>query len=127
MKCEKNVWQGVVLEESFDDLSLLEMAKVIDTEKCQLEGEDRIMTFNNVEVDASKKNKYVEKASLDIKYGFYTHLCKDDTMVVAFKNKVFEFRKDNPLLEHARQYGLSVGILADQLCFERIIDNPFDE
>ena len=132
MNCEKNkkmsnIWRGVILEESLDNLSLLELARIKDSYKYQLEGEDRVMTFYNVEVDDSQKAGYVKKAARNIKDKFYTHLCKDGIITVIFRNKTFEFSKDHPLIESARKYGLSMGILPEQMCFERIIDNPFDE
>jgi len=49
-----NVWQGVVLEESLDNKSLLDLAKIIGTDISRLEKEDRIMTFHKIEVSDSQ-------------------------------------------------------------------------
>ena len=121
-----NVWQGVVLEESLEDKSMLRMVKIIGTDVSRLEKENRIMTFHKVEVENSIKDDYIEKAQKNIKQGFYTHLCKDGEMTVVFKNKVFGFRDNDSQLVKAREYGKSIGIIAEQMPFEHLINNPFD-
>lgn len=121
-----SMWRGVVLEESLEDKSLLKMANIVDTSVDQLENEDRVMTFRNVEVSGSQKDSYIEKAKDKIKTGFYTHLCKDGQMIVVFRNKVFKFSADDPQLEKAREYGESIGIIPEQMVFEHLIDHPFD-
>lgn len=131
MKAEKreipiSVWQGVVLEESFKDKSLLDLAKIVGTDVDKLEEEDRVMTFHKVEVADSFKNKYIKLAEINIKDGFYTHLCKDGKMTVIFKNKIFSFNKNDPKLIEAREYGKSIGIITEQMPFEHLIDHPFD-
>jgi len=120
------VWQGVVLEESLEDKSLLELVKIVGTKKEKLEEEDRVMTFHNVEVDDSKKQEYLDKAVHSIKQGFYLHLCKDGNMYVVFRDKIFNFRKNDPELERARDYGKSIGIIEEQMPFEHLVDHPFD-
>ena len=86
-----SMWQGVVLEESLEDKSMLNMARIVGTNVSKLEKENRVMTFQKVEVPGSLKSEYIEKAKTNIKQGFYTHLCKDGQMTVVFKNKVFSF------------------------------------
>ena len=39
-----SVWQGVVLEESLEDKSLLDMAKIVGTNVSELEKENRVFT-----------------------------------------------------------------------------------
>jgi 8-oxo-dGTP pyrophosphatase MutT (NUDIX family) len=119
-------WKGVILEESLSDKSLLNLVKIVGTDRSKLEGEDRYMTFHNVTVEDSKIKGYLEKAMKAIKPGFYTHVCKDGVMYVIFKDKSFTFKKDDPELQKARRYGESQGILKEQMNFEHIIDNPFD-
>ncbi|MFZ5932524.1 MAG: hypothetical protein ACOYT7_00340 [Patescibacteria group bacterium] len=120
------MWQGVVLEESLEDKSLLEMAKIRGTNVSRLEKENRIMTFHKVEVPDSLKEEYIEKAKDTIKQSFYTHLCKDGQMTVVFKGRVFNFTADDPKLNEAREYGKSIGIIPEQMPFEHLVDNPFD-
>jgi Ran GTPase-activating protein (RanGAP) involved in mRNA processing and transport len=121
-----NMWQGVVLEESLEDKSLLKMAKIKDTNVSRLEKENRVMTFHQVEVPDTLKEEYIEKAKNVIKQSFYTHLCKDGQMIVVFKSRVFNFTEDSPELNEAREYGKSIGIIAEQMPFERLVNNPFD-
>lgn len=121
-----NMWQGVVLEESLEDKSLLKMAKISGTNVSRLEKENRVMTFHKVEVPDSLKEEYIEKAKNTIKQSFYTHLCKDGQMTVVFKGRVFNFTADDPELNKAREYGKSIGIISEQMPFEHLVNNPFD-
>jgi hypothetical protein len=128
------IWQGVVLAESLEDTSLLKMAKIVGTKISKLEKENRVMTFHNVEVRDAVLEKYVEKAKSTIKQGFYTHLCNpvrlrsglNAQMIVIFRNKIFRFGADDPQLIEAREYGKKIGIIPEQMDFEKLIDNPFD-
>lgn len=121
-----NVWQGVVLEESLDNKSLLDLAKIVGTDTDKLEEEDRVMTFHKIEVSDSKQHQFIEEARRSIKPGFYIHLCKEGRMYVIFKDKVFKFKKGQALLKKAREYGKSIGIIPEQMPFEHLIDYPFD-
>jgi len=112
-------WQGVILEESLEDTSLLNLTKIIKTGKEQMEGEDRVLTFHNVEVLDENKEEFVRKAIKSIKQSFYLHLCKEGVMYVIFKDKMFKFSKGYPELETAREYGKSICI------FEKLLEDPF--
>lgn len=129
MKLQQNpnhMWQGVVIEESLSDKSALEEVKITATKISKLEQENRVMTFHSVEVLDSFKEEYVKKVKKNIKKSFYTHLCKDGNMIVIFHNKVFTFAKSDSQLEKAKEYGKSIGIMAEQMPFEHLINNPFD-
>ncbi len=121
-----NVWRGVVIEESLSDESLIKKVNIVGTKTSKLENENRILTFHKIEVPGSFQEKYVEAVKKNIKDSFYTHLCKDDNMIVIFHNKVFTFTKGDPQLKNAREYGKSIGIIAEQMPFEHLINNPFD-
>lgn len=125
-EASSNMWQGVVLEESLEDKSMLDMARIVGTDVSKLEKENRVMTFHKVEVPDSAKGEYIEKAKTIIKQGFYTHLCKNGKMTVVFKNKVFNFGENDPELINAREYGKSIGIIPEQMPFEHLVNNPFD-
>lgn len=114
------------MEESLEDKSMLNIAKIVSTNINKLEKENRVMTFHNVEVPDSLKGEYIEKAKTNIKRGFYTHLCKDGQMIVIFKNKVFSFSAGDPKLIKAQEYGKSIGIIPEQMPFEHLVNNPFD-
>ncbi len=119
-------WKGVIIEESLSDTTLLKEVKIVGTKISKLENENRVLHFHNIEVVDSFKDEYVEKVKLNIKHSFYTHLCKDGAMIVIFQYKVFTFTKNDPELDEAREYGKSIGIIAEQMPFEHLIGNPFD-
>jgi len=47
-------------------------------------------------------------------------------MYVIFKGKIFKFKKGESLLDEAKEYGKSIGIIPEQMPFEHLIDHPFD-
>ncbi len=58
-----------------------------------------------------------------IKESWYAHLWKGDKMIVVFKGKKFHLTKnDSKSVEDARKYGLSVGIIEEQLEFEDLFE-----
>lgn len=120
------VWQGVLLEESLEDKKLLSLAKIVGTDVDKLEEENRIMTFHKVEVEDANRDKYLNMAMHAIKPSFYTHLCSGGEMYVVFRGKMFNFRKQDLELTRAREYGISVGIIPEQMPFEHLVDHPFD-
>ncbi len=123
------MWKGVVIEESLDDKSLLSLVKIIKSRKTTLENESEkgFLTFHSVELDDSNLDEFIKTAKKSIGNSFYIHVCKDKEMTVVFKNKVFRFSSDNSKeLNEAREYGISVGILKEQMPFEKLIEKPFD-
>lgn len=120
------VWKGVLLEESLENKSLMDMVSIRGTSVSKLEKENRIMTFHKVEVEDTNKDKYLNMAMHVIKPAFYTHLCKDGEMYVVFRGTTFNFRKGDPELNRAREYGKSIGIIPEQMPFEHLVDHPFD-
>ena len=118
-------WKGVILEESLEDKSLLNLVKIKDTKIETLEGENRIMTFHKVEVKDNKKDKFVQKTIKAIKQGFYIHLVKDKVMYVIFKEHMYKFSRGFPELEMAREEGRKMGIPDEQMPFERLLEDPW--
>ena len=126
-KNSKNTtWQGVLLEESLEDKSLMDLVSIKGTSASKLEEENRTMTFHKVEVQDSDKQVYLDRAMHVIKPAFYTHLCRNGEMYVVFRGAMFNFRKGDPELKRAREYGKSIGIIEAQMPFERLVDHPFD-
>lgn len=120
-------WKGVIIEESLDDTSLMNLVRILKTEKTFLENENEkgLLHFHCVEVE--QKSEFVEKAKKSIKQGWYMHICKDDTMIVIFRNKTFEFSEhEKEKIADAKSYGISIGILPEQLEIENLIRHPFD-
>ena len=120
------VWQGVLLEESLEDKSIMNLVSIKGTSVSKLEKENRTMTFHKVEVQDSDRQNYLDRAMHTIKPAFYTHLCKDGEMYVVFRGAMFNFRKQDPELNRAREYGKSIGIIPEQMPFEHLVDHPFD-
>ena len=123
------VWKGVIIEESLDDKSLLDLVKIVKTRRTTLEEEKQrgSFTFHCIELDDEKKEVFIKKAHSSIKNNFYLHICKEGKMIVIYKNKQFEFSCENlDKLNEARNYGLSVGILREQMPFEKLIKKPYD-
>ena len=124
----KMVWKGVIIEESLEDATLLDMVVEVGYSESLLEGEDEKgeMHFHEFELQDDKKDKFVYAAKNLVKQGWYLHICKEKTMIVIFNNKVFEFGEDETdKLEEARNYGLSIGIIRDQMPFENLIKDPY--
>ena len=122
------VWKGVIVEESLENKELLNLVKIVETKQTTLEeqAERGIMHFHSVEVEDSEKDQYIEKARSALKQKWYTHICKDGRMIVVFKGKAFEFTEnEKEKIEEAREYGLSLGIVKEQMPFEELINDPY--
>ncbi len=121
------VWEGVIIEESLESKYLLKLAKIVKTEQSILESEEEkgFLHFHNIEVEDDKKAKFVEEAKNAIKQGWYLHICKDGKMIVVFKGQSFGFTKSQKdKIEQAKKYGMSIGIIEEQVQFQELIDNP---
>ncbi len=120
-------WKGVIIEESFGDKSILDGVVEVGYAESFLEGEEKQgVHFHQFEISDDKKEWFVETSKEKIKPGWYTHICKGSVMVVIFHGKSFEFSPDKKeILEAARDYGLSVGVIRDQMPFEHMITDPF--
>ncbi len=109
-------WKGVILKESLEDTSLLDLAEVIDAKDNKIK----------IEVKENKKDEFVQKAIKSIKAKFYIHLVKDKVMYVMFKDHMFKFSEGYPELETAREFGKELGIPQEQMPFERLLESPWD-
>ena len=122
-------WKGVIIEESIENRKAFKMVRIIKKKQSKLENEESkgLLTFYLFEVDDSKKDEFVNIVKNSIKQSWYVHICKDKTMIVVFKDNIFEFTKlQKNKLGEAVKYGLSIGILKEQMSFEHLIDNPWD-
>ncbi len=108
-------WKGVILKESLEDYSILELIEIVETK------EDRY----NIEVEDNKKEEFVQKSIKILKPKFYIHLVKDKVMYVMFRNHMFKFSRGYPELETAREFGKDLGIPKEQMYFEKLIENPY--
>lgn len=121
------MWKGVIIEESLDDITLLDMVTEVGYLESLLEGDGREMHFHQFEIADDKKDQFVTAAKKSIKEGWYIHICRDGKMMIIFKDMAFEFTEDEKEeIQKAKEYGMSVGVLKDQLEIENLIRNPFD-
>ena len=109
-------WKGIILKESLEDNSLLDLAEIIETKKSKLK----------IEVKDNKKEEFVQKAIKSIKAKFYIHLVKEKVMYVMFKEHMFKFSRGYPELETAREFGKELGIPKEQMPFEHLLESPWD-
>lgn len=122
------VWRGVIIEESLEDKSLLNLAEIVETKKSTLENEAEAgtLTFHKIEVSDAKKDSFLRAACKAVKDRFYLHICNGGVMFVVYKNKMFRFsKKDAAKINEARKYGMAHGILREQLEFEALVENPY--
>ena len=109
------VWKGVILKESLEEKSLLELIRIVEIKK------DRY----NIEVEDKNKEEFVQKVIKSIKPKFYIHLVKDKVMYVIFRHHMFKFSRGYPELETAREFGKELGILEREMPFEHLLKLPW--
>ncbi|MBI4174257.1 MAG: hypothetical protein HY517_01320 [Candidatus Aenigmarchaeota archaeon] len=122
------VWRGVLIEESLGDISILDKVTQVGYAESFLEEEEDkgIMHFHQFEIADEKKNWFIEESKKLLKDGWYTHIGDGKTLIIIFRHKVFEFSLDDRhVMEEARSYGRSIGIIDDQMSFEHLVKDPF--
>ncbi len=123
------VWKGVIIEESLENNDIFDLVEVVGEAESFLGSEENkgVMHFKMIEVKDDKKEGFVDMAKKSIRSGWYIHICKDNKMVVIFKDRCFEFgENEKDKIEAAKKYGISVGIIPEQMEFENLIRNPYD-
>lgn len=125
-------WRGVLIAESLvGDQGIWDRVEVQGRSKRRLEreGSRGEFTFCNVEVsDDDVDSLMLEVAERLGSPGWYFHVERDRAIKVAYPGRVMEMREDAPeSVRAAREYGTSIGIHPEQLCFERFMGNPFDQ
>lgn len=111
-----------------DDKKILKLVKIVSTRKSFLEAEKKKgrMKLHSIEVSDERKAEFVTKAELAIKQGWYMHIVKDDSIVIIFRKKNFEFRKkEKDKMKMAVDYGISIGIHPGQMEIMPLFENPF--
>jgi hypothetical protein len=124
---ETNYWRGVLIEESLNDLSILHLLRIVETNLRALEGQSgRKLTFHKVEVADSDIKAVLHQAVIIIKSGWYLHLVRSGVMKVIFSGRVFEINDgDHKKFQEVRRYGITQGIKEEQLGLERLMIDPF--
>lgn len=120
------MWRGVIIKESLENEKLLDKIRIVRTRITGLENQGGKYHFLYFELKDENLEDFLEEAKSTIKIKWYTHVCKDDEVIVVFSGKLFRFKEgENDKLEKARKYGLSIGIIKEQMPFEEIIRNPY--
>ncbi|MDE0218564.1 MAG: hypothetical protein OXJ90_04765 [Spirochaetaceae bacterium] len=125
-------WRGVLIAESLDDgAGVWDRVAVTGRSKQRLEreGSRGEFTFCNVEVADEDVDSLLQTVAERLRSpGWYFHLEWDWVIKVAYPGRVMAMSADEPKsIQAARDYGVSIGIHPEQLCFERFMGNPFDQ
>ena len=125
-------WRGVLIPESLkSDRGLWDRVEVTGGTKGRLEREGTRgeFTFCHIEVPDEEVDALMREVAARLgSPGWYFHVEKDRVIKVAYPGRVMEMSEDEPAsIRVAREYGVSIGIHPEQLCFERFMGNPFDQ
>lgn len=116
-------YQGVIIEESLNNPSILKEVKILETRVERVTAHHqtpwlKIWTLHTVEIPEEKIEVFSEKISKVIgrKQSWYADFKNDTYHYIIFKNKIFKInRKSKEEYEKATNYGISLGIPAHQL------------
>ena len=105
------MYTGTIIKESLENPEILKSFDVVS----ESYSEDVSWHLYNVVVSREQ----IDELSIVLKKGtWYAHFWYGDNVVVAFKNKTFEFsHKDRKSWQPATEYGKSIGIPEEQLDF----------
>ena len=125
-------WSGVLIAESLEDgAGVWDRVTITGRSKQRLEreGSRGEFTFYNVEVADEEVGSLLRMVAERLRSpGWYFHLERDRVIKVAYPGRVMTMSAAAPnTIRAARDYGASIGIHPEQLCFERFMGNPFDQ
>lgn len=104
------MYKGIIVEQSLTDKAILNSFDVIKR--------NVIDAQNWVETTVFVTEEQIEKLSSLLRDGWYMHFWCGRSVKVIFKNKVFKINYDDKSTwESAVEYGMSIGIPAEQLDF----------
>jgi len=107
-------YKGIIIEESLEDNRILNKLEII---KFRVTAQENpVERWHMYTTMVTEDN--INELSLNIKDEWYMHFWKDRNVIAIFKGKRFEFNYDDKASwEPVVQYGLSVGIVENQLDF----------
>lgn len=112
---------GLLLKESLEDTSILELVRVTKTESWQVGNaapyQPATWTALSFEAEENQADALADKLSQALKpQGWYINAFTATQVYVIFPNKVFKYRKDDSIQRaEAQQHGRSIGIPESQL------------
>ncbi len=119
-------YQGVIIEESLGDKSVLKKLKILETkvEKVSLKHRTpwiKQWTLHTVEIPEEKADEIAEvlKWSFDTSHPqWYIDFKNDQFHFIVYNGEIFKVDLSNPILyKDARDYGISIGIPDYQVDF----------
>lgn len=118
-------YKGIVIEESLQNLEILEQLKIVSTKVEQVVKSHQTpwleqWTLHTVEVDEGDVQNIADKlsAALDSEHDWYADFKNDKYHFIIFRNKVFRVNRNSPKeYEEVKEYGVSLGIPNYQLDF----------
>ncbi len=113
-------YKGVIIEESLQDVSILQKLKILETKVEPITPEHKTpwlkqWTLHTVSIDESDAEKIAEEISHSLDYfhgsAWYADFKNDNIHYVIFKDKVFKIERTKPEeYKAATYYGISLGI-----------------
>lgn len=118
-------YTGVIIEESLQNISILQEVKILRTTIEQVTSKHKTpwvkqWTLHRVEVQEDKGDVIAKKLSKDLDriHSWYADFKNDKFHLIIFKDKIFKVDLSNPFLyKNAKQYGISLGIPEYQINF----------
>jgi len=120
-----NDYQGVIIEESLADKTVLGKVKIISTKIEKVANEHHTpwlsqWTLHTVEVAEDQAQEIAEEIarSLDPEHAWYADFKNDAYHYIIFRDKIFHAdRKSKEQYDEAKRYGISLGIPEYQVDF----------
>lgn len=107
-------WKGCIVEESLEDNRILNKIEIV---KVRITSDDAEQERWHI-YDALLSESDIGLIHHNLKQAWFMHIWKDNKMIVLFKDRKFEIKADNKnTWKEAIEYGLSLGILKEQLEF----------
>lgn len=131
-------FNGVIIEESLENSSVLEHVKIIETNVVPVNKDHKTpwlkkWTLHTVEIEANKAEEVSKliSDSLDSEHEWYADYRNNNYHYVIFRNNIFKVnRSENSQYDAVMDYGIAKGIPRHQLDFsyhisewEKIIEN----
>ena len=118
-------YQGVIIEESLADKTVLNKVKIISTKIEKVTDQHRTpwllqWTLHTVEVAEDQAREIAEEIaqSLDPEHAWYADFKNDACHYIIFRDKIFRAdRKSKEQYDDAKRYGISLGIPEYQVDF----------
>lgn len=118
-------YQGVIIEESLEDKSILSEIKIINKKIEPVTKEHKTpwvkqWTLDTVEVSDDQADNLARRLStaLDSEHAWYADYKNEKTHYIIFRDKIFKIDlKDKKQYDEAKNYGLSLGIPEYQVDF----------